>query len=354
MTTPVKARARRRDSIAAEAAFRARVAELGGRVVEPEWLGGGTYHRVVCTAGHDSRARPDHVKSGVGICRKCVGLDPQLAEQKFRARVAALGGRVIEPVWLGSSKPHRVLCPKGHIGRPYPGNVGKGEGICRICVSNDPETANKEFRQRMAEWGAQVLEPRWLGATTPHRSVCAAGHVCQPRPGALQQGEGPCRICGGRDSATAGKAFYARVSALGGQVEEPTWLGSFVRHQITCSEGHRVTCLPADLATGRGLCRFCAGKAWDGFYVLQNPKLHRVKFGITSGDFRPRLQDHRLNGYTEVLRTKAELPTSPDLERSVIAALDLAGFKPVQGREYYDVSALPLILDVADHWEVAV
>ena len=32
------------------------------------------------------------------------------------------------------------------------------------------------------------------------------------------------------------------------------------------------------------------------------------------------------------------------------AKLDAAGFKPVQGREYFDVIHLPLILTIAEEW----
>jgi hypothetical protein len=77
-----------------------------------------------------------------------------------------------------------------------------------------------------------------------------------------------------------------------------------------------------------------------------------VKFGITSGDPRPRLRAHARAGFTEVVRLAAGLPGSiaPDAERAVRAALALAGEKAVQGREYFDISCLAIVLDVADPW----
>ena len=75
-----------------------------------------------------------------------------------------------------------------------------------------------------------------------------------------------------------------------------------------------------------------------------------VKFGITSGDPGPRLSDHRRAGYKEVVRTLTGLPGRPGLEDDVRKTLTLAGIKPLRGREHYDISALPVILDVADNY----
>jgi hypothetical protein len=42
--------------------------------------------------------------------------------------------------------------------------------------------------------------------------------------------------------------------------------------------------------------------------------------------------------------------TASDIERAVLAALHLAGVGPVRGREYYDIDALALVLDIADNY----
>jgi hypothetical protein len=94
--------------------------------------------------------------------------------------------------------------------------------------------------------------------------------------------------------------------------------------------------------------------AWDVFYVVISPDQHRVKFGITSGDARRRLRQHRRRGYTSVTRLLTGLPdaTARDIENAVQAALKLAGAKPVLRREYYDVSFLDVVLDIADNYPV--
>jgi hypothetical protein len=89
---------------------------------------------------------------------------------------------------------------------------------------------------------------------------------------------------------------------------------------------------------------------WDAFYVVTGPA--GVKFGITSGDPRPRLRAHAAQGYRDVVRLATGLPgtVAPDAERAVMAALELAGEKPIRGREYFDISCVALVLDVAASW----
>jgi hypothetical protein len=91
---------------------------------------------------------------------------------------------------------------------------------------------------------------------------------------------------------------------------------------------------------------------WDVFYVVAAPD--RLKFGIASRGGKPRLATHRAAGFHAVVRLMTDLPgeTAPDIERAVLAALHLAGVGPVRGREYYDIDALALVLDVVDNYPV--
>jgi hypothetical protein len=348
---------RARRAAAAEARFRAALAEFGAEMLEP-WQGINRPTRVRCAAGHECRPRPAGVIGGQGPCRICGGNDPAAAEARFRARVAELGGEVLEPRWLGRDARHRVRCAAGHITYPRPSGVYDAQargiplrrGICRVCTGHDPETAEARFRARLAELGATLLEPAWLGADAPHRVRCAAGHECRPRPGGVVQGAGVCRVCAGNDQATAGARFRARVAELGGEVLEPIYLGAHAPHRVRCAAGHESAALPHHVRQGGGICRVCAGKTWDAFYVVADLAAGRIKFGITSGDPRPRLRQHRAAGYREAVRVMTGLPgtAAPEIESAALAALALAGYRPVKGREYYDADALAVVLDVAD------
>ena len=39
------------------------------------------------------------------------------------------------------------------------------------------------------------------------------------------------------------------------------------------------------------------------------------------------------------------------MEQAVMAALRLAGMEPVHGREWFDIAALALVLDIADNYQ---
>ncbi|HSE07714.1 MAG TPA: hypothetical protein VLB29_03525 [Nocardioidaceae bacterium] len=99
------------------------------------------------------------------------------------------------------------------------------------------------------------------------------------------------------------------------------------------------------------MCRLCKGKVWDVFYVVQDDLNDVIKFGVTSGNPRPRLGDHERDGFDRVVRLHVGLPddVAPWLERAIISALRDAREKSVRGREYYHVRALPLVLDLVDN-----
>lgn len=184
----------------------------------------------------------------------------------------------------------------------------------------------------------------------PHRIRCQAGHLSSPRPGDVHRGVGVCRACAGNDPVTAEIAFRVRIADLGGTVLEPTWLGSMKPHRVRCEAGHDCKPVPNSVQQGQGICRRCAGSVWDALYVVVNPVLHTLKFGITSGEPRPRLKAHRVAGYTRVEYLATGLPDTqaPDLERAILATLRLAGERPVKGREYYNAHVLTLVMDVIE------
>src|SRR6266568_2222403 len=273
------------------------------------------------------------------------------AEAVFRARLAELGATLLESRWLGHRRPHLVLCAAGHECTPRPNNVQQGWGICRICAGHDPATAEANFRKRLAELGATLLEPAWLGKGKPHRVRCIAGHFCTPRPTSVQRGNGICRVCARQDPATAEAAFRERLKILGATLLEPAYLGTDVPHRAVCAEGHLCTPRPHSVQQGQGICFTCSRSAQDALYVVRHIVEPYVKFGITNGDGRDRLGDHARAGYRGVLRYYRGLPkVAAEIEQAAIRALADAGMRPVKGREYYDVAALALILDVIDGW----
>lgn len=173
---------------AAEARFHARLTQLGVTLLEP-YQGRHHPHQARCAAGHECSPRPGDVLKGGNPCGSCAGRSSAWSETRFRARLAELGGELLEPSWLGTHARHRVRCAAGHECHPRPNDVLRGTGVCRTCSGQDPAVAEARFRTRLARLGATLLEP-YHGSGAPHRVRCAAGHECCPRPHSLSFGQG--------------------------------------------------------------------------------------------------------------------------------------------------------------------
>ena len=122
------------DPATAEAAFLARLAELDAVPLYEKWLGNGRAHHVLCVNSHDCYPRPNDVQQVDGICRACAGCDSASAEAAFRARLAELGAEPLYGKWLGTKTPHHVRCRAGHDCYPAPGCVLSGQGPCYVCA----------------------------------------------------------------------------------------------------------------------------------------------------------------------------------------------------------------------------
>jgi hypothetical protein len=331
--------------------FRERVAGQGGRVLEVEWLGAVKPHRCLCAAGHECQPRPNDTQRGKGLCPICAGHDSATAWAEFQERVARQGGRVLEMEWLGARTPHRCLCAAGHECQPRPNDVQQGRGICGACAGHDPATAWAEFQERIGRAGGTLLESSWLGSGIPHQCLCAVGHVCKPQPNFVQQGGGICGACAGKDPKLQFAAFQVQVARLGGSVLELEWLGSGVPHRCLCASRHECTPIPGNVQSGQGICRICKGKIWGVFYVLTNQGCHQVKPGITSNDERQRFRRHRRNGFItdDPSRLFTNFLAAHEVEVDVRKTLKLAGVRPKKGLEYYDMSSYAEILDVVDN-----
>jgi hypothetical protein len=337
------------DPAVADMAFRDRVAELGG-VVVGEYINVMTPVACRCRLGHDCSPTPNSLQRGQGLCRACAGKSPAAAEAKFRRQVAELNGQVIGE-YAGNKAPVACICPAGHPCRPTPENLRDGGGMCRICSGTDRAVAAAAFRARVAYLGGRVIG-QYLGNKAPIACICPDGHPCQPRPNDLQQGHNMCRACVGLDPVTAEAAFRARVARLGGKVIGH-YQGAHISVDCLCAAGHVCRPRPSSLRIGQGMCATCAGGTWDVLYVVASTTLGRVKFGITSGDERARLADHRRASYTDVVRVMSGLVDAHALERHIRTTLRDADIAPVQGREYFHIDALAVVLDVVDGWMAA-
>jgi hypothetical protein len=263
-----QARQRTRTSLQAEAKFKARPLELGATLIDTDWRGSHNKHHIRCAAGHDCYSRPGDVIRGDGICRACAGNDPSATAAKFKARLAVLGATLVEEKWLGCHTAHHVRCAAGHDRYPRPRDVIRGDGICRICAGTDSATAAANFRRALEGLGATLLESEWLGTHKPHRIRCAAGHEGTTQPSNVRQGKGVCRICARLDPETVALNFRRTLISLGATLIDTEWKGNQKRYRAICSNGHE--CFLCRIAFSKGLV--FVGSAQEGIPQLQ--KLH--------------------------------------------------------------------------------
>jgi hypothetical protein len=273
---------------------------------------------------------------------------------RFKSNVEKLDGTVIENEWKGNNKPHHVMCCNGHHNYPCPSSLSIGQGICFEC-SKYRESRRDEFYLIVNQMGGIVLETEWKGAYHPHKIQCKYGHIGSPRPQAIRQGQGICRICG-QGSMDSQKRFYELIESLNAKVLEKSWMGIHTPHKIQCANGHISSVRPNNLmALGQGICKICAWINQDVFYVVES-NVGNIKLGITSGDYRSRLGAHSRDNFNQILFLKTNL--IPGLARTTeIGLLDELkqwGYIPYKGNEYFRSNAkefiLARLLDIK--WEV--
>ena len=111
--------------------------------------------------------------------------------------------------------------------------------------------------------------------------------------------------------------------------------------------------MPNRIKNGRGGCDICANKYSDVVYVVTG--LNGLKFGITSGDPRPRLNYHKsISGgnYDTTVRLWTGLRPfgwARQVELNLRDELADRGHCPLPGtKEYFPAASLSLVLNVLD------
>ncbi len=247
--------------------FYKKIEDLGGTVIG-EYKNKDTPVDCKCSEGHYCKSRPHLIRNGQGMCRVCSGKDPETAKNNFYKKIKDLGGKVIGD-YKGSKTHIECVCPNGHICAPSPDSIKSDQGMCMICSGKDPETAKNNFYEKIKELGATVIG-EYKGSKIPVECICSDGHICNPRPNSVQQGQGICKICSCRDLENARDNFYRRIEELGGIV-----IGDYINNhtqiECICAEGHLIVKIPRGIQQGEGICRICA---------KNNPETSRNNFYI--------------------------------------------------------------------------
>ncbi|MDD4930681.1 MAG: hypothetical protein PHG66_00810 [Candidatus Colwellbacteria bacterium] len=260
---------------------------LKGKVVG-KYTGDGNPVECVCEKGHVCHPRPTHIKQGRGMCFACSGKDSKTAENNFYKNIILLGGKVLGE-YTGNDKPVECLCSNGHICNPRPGSIQQGQGMCIICSGLDSKTAENNFYKNIILLGGKVLG-EYNGNDKPVECLCSNGHICNPRPGSIQQGKGMCIICSGLDPKTAEYNFYKNVTLLGGKVIGK-YVNSTTQVECICCNNHQCYSNPSSLQQGKGMCIICA---------KQDPKTAEDNFHKYVSTLDGKVIGKYVNSYTQV------------------------------------------------------
>ena len=247
------------DPETAEQNFRDNIKKLGGKVIG-EYINALIGVKCICSEGHPCNPKPNSIQQGGGMCGICAENDSEFAKQNFHGNIKKLGGTVIGK-YKDNKTPVECRCKNDHICNPTPNYIQQGGGMCRICVGHDPETAEQNFHGNIKKLGGTVIG-KYKNNSTPVECRCKNDHICNPIPNWIQYGGGMCIICVGHDPETAEQNFRDNIKKLGGTV-----IGKYKDTKTSvdciCSKGHHCNPIPNNIQQGGGMCGICVGSSGE-------------------------------------------------------------------------------------------
>src|SRR5690606_32505526 len=132
-------------------------------------------------------------QTGYGMCLKCVDHCPEQAKDNFHQRIKELGGKVIGE-YKESRVPVECICEKGHKCHPRPSGIKSGQGMCLKCVNLCSEQSKDNFYHNIKELGGKIIGV-YVNSCIHVECECSEGHKCYPTPSSIQQGHILCPIC---------------------------------------------------------------------------------------------------------------------------------------------------------------
>jgi hypothetical protein len=328
----------------------------GWMLLEPTYLGADKRHRVRCASEHEFSVSPHTLLHGHG--NKCDECDAIALLEALRAVVEADGAILLAQVWTTAKARYLCVCRNGHMTTPNANNIKTMQRVpCLDCSGHDSAAAAKAFTFRVESQGAEV-RGMYVNNSTPVSVRCAFGHITPVLPSNTQQRGFRCSVCAGRDPALAFADFKARLASLRIPItldaSETKWHLNQETYHAHCAEGHPCLPMPNRIKNGRGGCDVCANKYSDVVYVVTGP--NGLKFGITSGDPRPRLNDHKRisgGGYDTTVRLWTGLRPfgrAREVELNLRDGLADRDHHPLPGtKEYFPAASLPLVLHILDN-----
>lgn len=253
----------RTDPAACLHALRAVARERGGRCVSRSLRDQQDRFEFVCARGHQWRSRVAMVLRNGTWCRRCAAMNPE-GDAALRKLVADRGGQLLSPSYLGTGVSHDFACEHGHRWSACPNNIKRGSWCPTCALERRGPSARRETKilgvvQALAvERGGRCLETVRPSPGTRWRFRCAVGHRWQASAQAIFRGEW-CPRCGpGKPDLLAGLRAFAR--ARGGECLDTVTPSRRTGPRMRCSNGHEWLASFSALYQG-SWCPRCAGRS---------------------------------------------------------------------------------------------
>jgi hypothetical protein len=166
------------------------------------------------------------------------------------------GGRCLDEHYKGSKVGHRFECKEGHIWSATAFAVRKG-AWCFKCYHSDrglaARTPLSELDACAKAMGGRLVTRENLGSKVKHEWECGNGHRWMSVPNNIQQGSWcpVCRIWSHSDLAKI-------AASKGGELLDEHFHGARKKMRWKCGEGHTWTAVGHRIASG-SWCPACAG-----------------------------------------------------------------------------------------------
>jgi len=166
------------------------------------------------------------------------------------------GGRCLETAYMGSKVGHRFECNKGHVWTAQPYEVRKG-AWCFRCFHKARGVASRSpiyILDELAESKAgRLLTRESLGTGVKHEWECKNGHRWLARPGDIKLGTW-CPVCRVWTRSDLQKIAHTK----GGQLLDGDFKRASQKMQWKCREGHVWSATGHRIVAG-SWCPVCAG-----------------------------------------------------------------------------------------------
>lgn len=227
-------------------------AERGGRCLSRSYVDVTSKLEWRCAAGHRWRTSWGRVHGLGRWCPVCTHQSPYTI-QDMRAIAAERGGECLSKTYTNGEDRLLWRCEHGHTWQAQARSVRRGTW-CPACAERVPWTF-EQIARLARERGGQCLKSMPVPGT--YRWRCSARHEWTAPLSSVIEGTW-CGACAGNKRLTLGD-LRQTARQRGGRCLADTYLGSAVKVEWECAEGHRWMARPSQIRAG-SWCPPCANE----------------------------------------------------------------------------------------------